>query len=81
MRFTSENAREMAARSNAVQRERRRNPPPAFSAGQAPRDAEHVSAYALRRLTRVRRQLDRLDKLMWEETDPPTSGPVGECPV
>ena len=65
--FTRETAAIMAARSNAVQRERRRE---LDAMPQESRSAMISRDYTSRRLTRVRGQLDRLDKLMGEETDP-----------
>src|ERR1051326_9250266 len=66
MLFNHQNAREMARRSNEVQRERRRN----TLTAQPSCHADNFPEYASRRLTRVRRQLDRIDRLMMTENDP-----------
>src|SRR5262249_13188999 len=66
--FTRDNAREMAARSNAVQRQRRHErqlvaSPPCTA-------VQGDDEYVLKRLARVRAQLDRIDRMIQSETDP-----------
>src|SRR5262245_45793669 len=66
--FTRENAREMAARSNAIQRERRRESQ-TLAPLSPPATGDH-DPYVASRLMRVREQLNRLDSMMSKETDP-----------
>ena len=70
-RFTVANAREMAARSvaarKAAEAERTCKPAPATLSATLPAGTD---PYVVARLSRVRRQLDRLDELLSTERDP-----------
>jgi hypothetical protein len=62
--FTAANAREMAARSHEARRERFR------MAENDPTTTEHLPDFVAQRLVRVRKQLDRLDRLIMTVEDP-----------
>lgn len=64
-RFTSANAREMAAKGHAARRERIEQ---LRKAAEPDRNADE--SYKAQRLARVRKQLDRIDSLMEKEIDP-----------
>lgn len=73
MRFTRENAREFAARGNAKKAELAAarlaippEPPRAAEPEPAPRDDE----FSARKLARVREQIERLDAMLLEATEP-----------
>jgi hypothetical protein len=73
-RFTTANAREMAARSQAArrQREMQRQATSAMAAATPqpnPRPGDN-DQFVTKRLARVRKQLDRIDGLIEKETDP-----------
>jgi len=62
--FTAANAREMAARSREARRER------SLMVENAPTTTGHLTDYVAQRLVRVRKQLDRLDRLIMTVEDP-----------
>jgi hypothetical protein len=62
--FTAANAREMAARSHEARRER------SLMAENDPTTTANVPDYVAQRLVRVRKQLDRLDRLIMTVEDP-----------
>lgn len=77
--ISSANAREFAAKAliaRRANRERQRNLDQRLAdltaklTALAPIPREQLSGYVEQRLTRVRKQLDRLDQLMSTETDP-----------
>ncbi len=77
--ITSANARELAAKAliaRKANRERQRNLDHRIAeltaklTAIAPIPREELSGYAEQRLMRVRAQLDRLDKMLMEESDP-----------
>lgn len=71
MRFTAENAAEMARCSHAPGSRRFTAPEPPPPDPQPPQSApQPAEAYPDLRLARVRKQLDRIDDLMLSETDP-----------
>ena len=78
MRFNSQNAREMAAKAHVAKRRNYRAAKEALKSQSLQRPPVSVLAaevagvddYTLRRLARVRLQLDRLDAMIQTETDP-----------
>ena len=62
--FTAANAREMAARSHEARRER------SLMAENDPATSANLPDYVAQRLVRVRKQLDRLDRLIMTVEDP-----------
>jgi hypothetical protein len=73
-RFTTANAREMAARSQAARRQRtlEREATKAIAPGlsQAKPQQDDDALFIAKRLARVRKQLDRIDGMIEKETDP-----------
>ncbi len=67
-RFNAANAREMAARSVALRRAAREER--AAKAALLAEEAENSADYPAMRLTRVRKQLNRIDELLLSEDDP-----------
>jgi hypothetical protein len=78
MRFTSQNARENAAKSHVIRHQnylaakeaKKGNSVLAQSAPAVAANRPILDAFANERLTRVRKQLSRLDDLLESETDP-----------
>jgi len=77
--ITSANARQLAAKAliaRRANRERARNLDQTLAdlaakvTALAPLPAEQLSGYVEKRLVRVRRQLDRIDEMLMEESDP-----------